>query len=264
MKNIKAIIVDDELAAREGVALLARADPDLDVIALCSNGIQALETIHEQRPQLLFLDIQMPRINGFEVLSSIAPGQRPEVIFITAHDEYTLQAFEIHAVDYLLKPFSDERFYKALQFAKERIRQEQLLQKQNQLERLLEDQQKRAETAREGSVLISKTPGSQLVVKSEGKVYILSHPDIIWVEAYDYYVKIHVKERFFLVRDSMKNMERNLPEDRFVRIHKSSIVNLDEIAAFVETTEEVQLKNGKSLKVSRNYREHFKKKLFKL
>jgi len=262
MDKITAIIVDDEPQAREGVALLAQADPDIEVQAVCSNGVEALDAILEQRPQLLFLDIQMPQISGFELLNSIDAKLRPEVIFITAYDEYTLKAFEVHAVDYLLKPFSDERFYKALSFAKARIRQQQLLQKQQQLEQLLKEQQQKASQHREASVLSSDKPTGRLAVKVEGRIHLLPHQKINWVEAYDYYVKIHLKERYYLVRDSMKNMERNLPEDQFVRIHKSSIVNLEEVDTLVnDLGDEIQLRNGKQLKVSRNYRENFKKRL---
>ena len=262
MDKIKAIVVDDEPAAREGVALLAQSDPDLKVVAVCSNGLQALDAIHEQRPHLVFLDIQMPRINGFELLNSLEIPLRPEVIFITAYDEYTLKAFEVHAVDYLLKPFSDERFHRALQFAKERIRQKQILGEQSQMEALLEDQRKKAENSREANVVPSDQATGRLAVKAEGRVHLLPHQDIVWVEAFDYYVKIHVKGRFYLVRDSMKNMERNLPESHFVRIHKSSIVNLDHVKTLnTEAGEEVQLTTGETLKVSRNYREQFKEKL---
>jgi two-component system LytT family response regulator len=262
MEKISAIIVDDEPQAREGVALLAQADPDIAVQAVCSNGVEALDAILEQRPQLLFLDIQMPQINGFELLNSIDTAIRPEVIFITAYDEYTLKAFEVHAVDYLLKPFTDERFYKALSFAKARIRQQELLQKKHQLEKLLQAQRQEVSQQREASVLSAGKPSGRLAVKVEGRVHLLPYRQIIWVEAYDYYVKIHVKERFYLVRDSMKNMERNLPADQFVRIHKSSIVNLAQIAPIEnKNADEVQLISGEQLKVSRNYRENFKEKL---
>lgn len=262
MEKIKSIIVDDEPAAREGVALLVKADPDIIIADICSNGLQALEAIQEHAPDLLFLDIQMPRINGFELLSSISLSQRPEVIFITAYDEYTLQAFEVHAVDYLLKPFSDERFYQALHFAKDRIRQQQLLQKQERIDQLLEEQRQKAGQSRESSVVSSEKKTGRLAVKAEGRVHLLPYQDIIWIEAYDYYVKIHVKERFFLVRDSMKNMERNLPEEQFVRIHKSSIVNLAQVSSIHhEQGDEVNLKTGGSLKVSRNYRDKIKERL---
>ena len=261
MEKIRAIIVDDEPQAREGVALLAQVDAEVDVLATCSNGVEALEVIYERRPQLVFLDIQMPQINGFEMLNSIKATRRPEVIFITAYDEYTLQAFEVHAVDYLLKPFSNARFYQALSFAKDRIRQQKLSEKQQQIERLLLDQQQQLTQKGEGSVLISGK-GSRLVIKSEGRVHLLTYDQIIWVEAYDYYVKIHTQTRFYLVRDSMKNMESNLPEQQFVRIHKSSIVNLHKVESLInDTGDEILLTNGKQLRVSRNYRDRFKKML---
>lgn len=261
MGKIRAIIVDDELQAREGVALLAQADAEVEVLATCSNAVEALDIIYEQHPQLIFLDIQMPRISGFEMLNSIDASFRPEVIFITAYDEYTLKAFEVHAVDYLLKPFSDERFYQALSFAKDRIHQQQLSEKQLQIEQLLQEQQQQASQKGEGSVLASDN-GNRLAIKTEGRLHLLPFDQVIWVEAYDYYVKIHTKDRFYLVRDTMKSMESNLPEQQFVRIHKSSIINLHKVKNLDnDTGNEVNLTNGQKLRVSRSYLGRFKKML---
>jgi two-component system, LytTR family, response regulator len=262
MNRIKCIIVDDEPEAREGVQLLVKQDPEVEVVALCANGLEALEAIHEHKPDLLLLDIQMPRISGFEVLNSLPDGHRPEVIFITAYDEYTLQAFEVHAVDYLLKPFTDQRFYKALSFAKARIQQQQLQEKQQHLDQLLQAQQRQAADAREGSI-ISQNHGSggRLAVKAEGRIHLLPYDKVIWVEAYDYYVKVHTQARYFLLRNSMKNMERNLPENYFARIHKSSIINIKHVREIGTSSQgelEVHLDTGLTLKVSRNYKEQLK------
>ncbi len=261
MGKIKCIIVDDEPEAREGVAQLLRQDPEVEIVALCANGLQALEVLEEKKPDLLLLDIQMPQVNGFEVLNSLPSQYRLEVIFITAYDEYTLQAFEVHAVDYLLKPFTDERFYKALNFAKVRINQ-QLLEKQHlRLDLLLKQQ---SVGNKEGSLIPSVSANhlkSRLAVKAEGRVHLLPYAKILWVEAYDYYIKVHTPERYFLLRDSMKNMEKNLPDDQFARIHKSSIVNLayvQEVNTNGQHEFEVTLDNGTILKVSRNYKERIK------
>lgn len=264
MEKISCIVVDDEPEAREGVARLANADNEVNVTGICANGLEALQLIHEQPPALLLLDIQMPRINGFELLNSLPEGQRPEVIFITAYDEYTLKAFEVHAVDYLLKPFTDERFYRALQFAKDRIRQRVLQKQQQGLNELLIQQREQAERAREGCVVPSEANAKRLAIKTEGRVHMLPYEDIVWIEAYDYYVKIHTEERFFLLRESMKNMEKSLPEQQFVRVHKSSIINLQKVKNLGRNEQgeyELELIPGQLLKVSRNYRDRIRKKL---
>lgn len=263
MSKIRCVIVDDEPEAREGVELLLQQDDEVEVVAICANGLQAIEVLQERKVDLLFLDIQMPRVNGFEVLNSLSPAQCPEVIFVTAYDEYTLQAFDVHAIDYLLKPFSNERFFRALEFAKARIKQQQLEEKHQQLNALLDEQIQKAAQSREGSLVSPQSQQStgRLAVKADGKVYLLTYDQVIWVEAYDYYVKIHTMERYFLLRDSMKNMEKNLPEHQFVRIHKSSIVNVShvkQIHAQKMSEMEIQLDNGQLLKVSRNYRDRIR------
>ena len=257
--KITAIIVDDEPEAREGIALLLDSDPDTEVVAVCANGLEAIQAIQDFSPDLLFLDIQMPQVNGFEVLNSLTPEQRPVVIFTTAYDEYTLKAFEVHAIDYLLKPFTDERFYQALDYAKQLIQ----TRRPTGLQPLLEAQQP---TNSDQNTLIQegqKTSNNKLVVKSDGRVHFVPYGDIIWVEAYDYYVKIHVRDRYFLLRDSMKRMEQTLPADQFVRIHKSSIINVQHIASLVPQERgseyQVTLTNGVSLKSSRSYRDGVKR-----
>lgn len=261
MKKIKCIVVDDEPVAREGVVLLAKADNDLDVVAACSNGIEALSTIIELKPQLLFLDIQMPGINGFELLTSIPDALRPQVIFLTAFDEHTLKAFEVHAIDYILKPFSDQRFYQAVEHAKNSVRQQILMQKQQQLNQLLPAQQSKAGLRKEGGTVLDGPVDGRLAIKTNGKVYLLAYDDIIWIEAYDYYIKFHTQEKYYLVRDSLKRMEQSLPTSHFYRIHKSSIVNMKFVEMLNVHTDELTLKNNTTLKLSRNYRDSFKAKL---
>ena len=256
--KLKSVIVDDEPEAREGVVLLLSDDPDTEVVAVCANGLEAIQAIKEHSPDLLFLDIQMPQINGFEVLNSLNAGQQPAVIFTTAYDEYTLKAFEIHAIDYLLKPFTDERFYQALAHAKKLLhrRSSPSLQSLLKAQPLTNDDQ---------NTLIQEERNAipdKLVVKSDGRVHFVPYTDIIWVEAYDYYVKVHVKDRYFLLRDSLKHMERRLPSSQFVRIHKSSIVNVQYIASLVPqdtgSDYQVMLTNGVELRSSRSYREDVK------
>ena len=256
--NLKVIIVDDEPEARHGVALLLSDDPEAEVVAVCANGLEAIRAIRDLSPDLLLLDVQMPQINGFEVLNSLPPEQHPAVIFTTAYDEYTLRAFEVHATDYLLKPFTDERFYRALAHAKELIRSRQ----HSSLPLLLKAQP--PAKGEQNTVIEEDQRGlsDKLVVKSDGRVHFVPHVDIIWIEAYDYYVKVHVDGRYFLLRDTLKRMEQCLPADRFVRIHKSSIVNVQHIASLVPQATgseyQVMLTNGVALRSSRSYREGVK------
>ena len=266
--KLTTIIVDDEPEARQGVALLLAGDPEVEITAVCANGLEAISAINELAPDLLFLDVQMPQVDGFEVLRSLSlavppagharPGRHPAVIFTTAYEEYTLKAFEVHAIDYLLKPFTDERFYQALNHAKQLIR----AKKFPALQPLLHDQQPK--TADQHALIREESPATKnkLVVKADGRVHFVSYKDIIWVEAYDYYVKVHVRDRYFLLRDSLKHLEQRLPSDQFVRIHKSSIVNTLHVTSLLPQEHgseyEVVLSNGTTLRSSRSYRDGVK------
>ncbi len=266
--KITTIIVDDEPEAREGVALLLADDPEVEVVAVCTNGLEAISAIETHAPDLLFLDIQMPQVDGFEVLRSLRdnvypdghaqpeqhpPGTQPAVIFTTAYDAYTLRAFEVHAIDYLLKPFTDERFYRALNHAKQLIQTQQA----PALQPLLQAQQSRA-TDPPTLIREANAAPDKLVVKADGRVHFVPYADIIWVEAYDYYVKVHVRNRYFLLRDSLKHLEQQLPSDQFVRIHKSSMVNRRYVEALLPQEHgseyEVVLSGGPTLRSSRSYR----------
>ncbi len=254
--KLTTVIVDDEPEAREGVALLLADDPEVAVVAVCANGLEAIRAIESYAPDLLFLDIQMPQVDGFEVLRSLSANVRPAVIFTTAYDEYTLKAFEVHAVDYLLKPFTDERFYRALAYAKQLIRTRQPAD----LEPLLGAQ--RSLSPSQDTLLPPNEP-TKLLVKSDGRVHFVPYDDIIWIEAYDYYVKVHVRDRYFLLRDSLKHLERQLPSEQFVRIHKSSIVNRRYVEALLPQEQgsefAVVLRYGTILRSSRSYREGVKR-----
>ncbi|MGK7389683.1 MAG: LytR/AlgR family response regulator transcription factor [Candidatus Cyclobacteriaceae bacterium M2_1C_046] len=251
MKNkISCLIVDDEKEAREGLALLVHDIENLELIDTCRNGIEAIDRINEFKPDLLLLDIQMPHIDGFEVLkhSKFTP---PAVIFITAYDQYALKAFEVHAVDYLLKPFTDERFYEALKKAIEKIRYRN---KETSLDALLQETEKYRQH-KDAIIFDKKENKDRVVIKSEGKIHFVPVAEVIWIEAYDYYIKVHVKGRFFLVRETMKNMESKLPGDLFIRIHKSYIVNFKHIQRIEAGSDpKVILSSGESLNISRTYK----------
>jgi two-component system LytT family response regulator len=264
MQKIRTIIVDDEPEAREGVKLLLEGDADIQLIGLCKNGLEAIDMINEHEIDLALLDIQMPVINGFEVVNSVARERLPNIIFVTAYDQYALKAFDIHAVDYILKPFTDQRFKEGLHRAKLLISQEKL-QKQKDTLRSLSEELGGRNAQKEGQ-LISESqndPSSaqRLVVKDSGRVRFIPLHDIIWLEAFDYYVKIHVRGHFYLVRESLKKLSERLPSSMFVRIHKSSTINISYIRSLttVENGEYmIRTTTNEELKVSRSYRDEIK------
>ena len=255
--KLKCIIVDDEEDAREGLQILLEADDDIEIAASCKDGFEAIKEIYELKPDLLLLDIQMPGANGFEVLNSIEPPL-PEVIFITAYDQYALKAFEVHALDYLLKPFSDERFYDAISRTKER-----LITQKHDLKNSALKAAKSAVANQKSQNELRSEGDDKLTIKSDGKIYFLNKDDIYWVEAYDYYIKLHAETKYYLVRDSMKNILVKLG-DQFLRVHRSSIVNTE----LIKTVEKLgnselnlTLANNALVKVSRNYKSDILEKL---
>ena len=263
MTSIRTIIVDDEKEAREGVRRLLSQDTEMEVVAICKNGVEAIQEIQTLQPDLVFMDIQMPLVNGLEVINSLELPTLPAIIFVTAYDQYTLKAFEVHAIDYLLKPFTDERFFAALAFAKQHIHNKKWQEEQKRMERLVAYHQQQTGSYATNAIIkehpsTEKIINNRLVVKADGKVHLLPFSHIIWIEAYDYYIKIHVKGRFFLVRESLKKMETFLPDNLFIRIHKSSIANIQHIQELTTHTNgehEVTLSSGVQLKVSRNYKD---------
>jgi two-component system LytT family response regulator len=214
--KIRAVIVDDEELARDRIHSLLAEHPDVEIVGSCADGRSAVETIDSTAPDLLFLDVQMPGMDGFEVVQNIDASHIPAVVFVTAHDGHALRAFEVHALDFLLKPFDQPRFEKALERARGQIAQRNG-QVDSRLVSLLEEL--RGER---------KYP-ERLIVKSGGRVYFLRADEIDWVEASGNYVKIHTKNEAHLLRESMKNMEQKLDPKTFVRIHRSAIVNIDRI-----------------------------------
>jgi two-component system LytT family response regulator len=190
---IRALIVDDEALARERVRTLLAAEREVTIVGECSGGREAVEAIVQQRPDVVFLDVQMPDLNGFEVLDAVAPEWLPAVVFVTAYDEYALQAFEAHAIDYVLKPIEPERFRKAL---------------------------KRA---------TSQQPIDRLIIRAGGKIMFLKPADIDWIEADGKLAQLHVGKATHSVRIQLKRLEQRLASHGFVRVHRSAIVNVDRI-----------------------------------
>lgn len=249
--KIRAIIVDDEPLARERIRTLLRSAPDVEVVAECGDGRKAIGAIEKHRPDLLFLDVQMPGPDGFGVLASLSPGKYPVVVFVTAYDRYALKAFEASALDYLLKPFDRERFDKAMARVRKHLGQKQTGKLNQKLLALLE-----------------QTPGAQyaerLVVKSAGRITFLRTDEIDWVEAQGNYACLHVGKDTHLLRETMSALEARLDPQKFVRIHRSTVANIECIKELQPTFHgdfSVLLRDGTRLTLSRTYRKELQRRL---
>jgi two-component system LytT family response regulator len=236
--KLRAIIADDEPLARERIRSLLASEPDIEVIAECSNGAQTLKATQEKRPDLLFLDVQMPRMDGFEVLEALAPEETPVVVFATAHDEHAIRAFEVNALDYLLKPCTEERFKKAVQRARDQLEKAARGQANPQLAALL-------------SHVHTTTPGGgRILVRSAERIVFLKPEEIDHVEAAGNYVVLHAGKERHIVRETTAAMEARLAPSGFMRLSRSVIVNLSrirEVQPLGPGQYSVLLKNGTRL-----------------
>ncbi|HET7566333.1 MAG TPA: LytTR family DNA-binding domain-containing protein [Gemmatimonadaceae bacterium] len=245
MPALRALIVDDEPLARRHLRTLLASDPDVDVIGECGNGLDAVAAIQTSTPDLVFLDVQMPELDGFGVVQALDPQHMPVLIFITAHDEYALNAFRVHALDYLLKPVDRTRFHETLTRAKTLVRSGRGREDGDQLLALLERL-----AARQQQV-------ERLAVKVQGKIIFLRVQEIDWIEAVDNHVRIHVGSQVHLVRDTMTRLEARLPAAKFLRIHRSTIVNtgrIKELQPWFQGDYVIILADGTQLTSSRSYR----------
>ena len=234
---MKVIIVDDEPLARSIVKEFLQKHPDLQLMQECGDGFEGLKAIQQHQPDLIFLDIQMPKINGFEMLELLE--QTPAVIFTTAFDEYAIKAFEAHAIDYLLKPFDQERFDKAISKWKEK--------KSTSTEKATQDL---LETAS-----LSPSQSQRIVVKNGSKIKIIPAHDVLYLEAADDYVKIHTPEGYFLKNKTMTHFEQSLDGEQFVRTHRSYIVNVQQITRidpYEKDSHVAILRSGAKVPVSRS------------
>jgi two-component system LytT family response regulator len=233
----KVIIIDDEPLARSIVKEYLQKHPQLELMQECGDGFEGLKAIQQHQPDLIFLDIQMPKITGFEMLELI--DQPPGVIFTTAFDEYAIKAFELHAVDYLLKPFNQERFDKAITKWTE--------QKSSASEKLTQSVIESASS--------SPSQRHRIVVRNGSKIKIISTADVLYLEAADDYVKIHTQEGYFLKNKTMANFEQSLDGDQFVRSHRSYIVNVQQITRidpYEKDNHVAILRSGAKVPVSRS------------
>ncbi len=255
--RIRAIIVDDEPTARRGVRLLLERDAGVEVIGEASTGAEAAELIRREKPDLAFLDVQMPGSDGFAALEQIGPAAAPAVVFVTAYDEHALRAFEVNAVDYLLKPYDDARFGAALQRAKEEVRRRQTDNVNARLTQLLDYLQQNSGTSAAAQAKEEKA-GDRILLKSSGEIFFLKIEEIDWIEAEGDYMKFHVNGRTHLMRETMARLEARLDPKRFIRIHRSTIVNLDRLRKLSPSFAgeyAVILHDGTKLKLSRGYHE---------
>ena len=264
---IRALIVDDEPLARRGIRQLLEAYDDITVVGECRNGRDALAALDALAPDLVFLDVQMPELDGFEVLRARGPARMPYVIFVTAYDEFAVKAFETHALDYLVKPVSDARFATALERVRERMRFTEALALSQRIGDLLAAQALHiargdapaAESARaEGSLPGTIAPARRLIVPTSTGDLVLDVDEIDWIQAEDYYAAVHARGRRHLIRESLASLEQRLDPHRFARVHRSAIVPLDRVREMrtIGGGESVLvLRDGTRVPVSRRRRE---------
>jgi len=244
MRKIRTVIVDDEPPARRNLRALLKGVPDVEIVKECGNGRDAVNSLRALEPDLVFLDIQMPEIDGFQVLEHLSGQPLPVIIFVTAYDQYALKAFEVSAIDYLLKPFDDGRFQKALSQARKQIEQQDASELGLKLLRLMGSRDRQSGV---------RSYTSRFLVKKAASVLFVRADEIDWVEAYDNYVRLHVGEKTHLLRQTMTEFEAALDPNQFARIHRSTIVNLDRVKELQPHFNEqlVILVDGTELKMSR-------------
>jgi Response regulator of the LytR/AlgR family len=251
-RSIRVLVADDEAPARQRLLDLLRKDPQVETVLEAGGGRAAVEMIENEDPDLVFLDVQMPELDGLEVIKAVGAAAMPLTVFVTAYDQHAIRAFEANALDYLLKPFSDERLEAALIRAKERISERSI-----------------REFGRSVLQMVSTKPTAnrfldRLVVKSAGTTRFIRVADIDWIESAGVYVNLHVADKELLYRAALNNLAERLDPIRFIRVHRSAIVNIDSILHLEPISHgefEVTLKNRERLRVSRTYRARLEKRL---
>jgi two-component system LytT family response regulator len=246
--KIRTLIVDDEPLARERITRFLNGEADIEIVGECADGREAVEQIRQLRPDLVFLDIQIPELDGFGVLEEVGVEGMPAVVFVTAYDNYALKAFDYHALDYLLKPYDSERFGRAVERARTQILTGKTTDIDQRLLSLLENlktEQKHLE---------------RLMVKSQGRVFFLRTEEIDWIEAEGNYVRLHVVKESHLLRETMNHLASRLDPQKFLRIHRSTLVNIErikELQPMFSGDYTVILRDGTELTLSRTYRDNF-------
>jgi two-component system LytT family response regulator len=249
--KIRALIADDESLARKFIRRMLKQDHDVEIVGECSNGAEAVAMIRKEKPDLVFLDIQMPEMNGFAVLDALGVDQLPEIVFTTAYESYAIRAFELHALDYLLKPFDQVRFQAALKHAKEHFHSRQREDGRLQIGTLLE------------SIRAQQEYLDRIIIRADGRITFLHTREIDWLEADDKYVHLHTGKAARMVRQTLAAMESQLDPKKFLRVHRSAIVNVDrikELQPLFNGEHSLILEDGTRLTLSRKYKD----KLFSL
>jgi two-component system, LytTR family, response regulator len=244
---MRVLIIDDEPRARNFMRKLLVSDSSVQIAGECADGDEAIRSIKTKAPDLIFLDVQMPEIDGFTVLERLRPEEIPAVVFVTAYDQYALRAFEQHALDYLLKPFDQERFSRTLEHAKLRIAERKNTQHAAIAQLLANEQCRRAYLNR-------------ITVKRNGRILLLPMQNIEWIEAEDNYVLLHSGKEAYMLRQTLSNIHGKLDPDTFIRVHRSAIVNIEalkELQPEFDGAYGLELKSGTKLRLSRSYRERF-------
>jgi two-component system, LytTR family, response regulator len=249
---IRVLIVDDEPLARETLQLSLSGDPEIEIVGACS-GPGAAEVIARSRPDIMFLDVQMPEVGGFDLVEAIGPGAVPVIVFVTAYDQYALRAFDVHALDYLLKPFDDRRFRETLRRAKDHLRSQNARAREERLLDLLEDREKSS-----GAFV------RRFAVREREKAIFVAAAAVDWIEAADDYVELHAGGETHLLRERLAELEKRLDPRQFARIHRSTIVNIDrvrELCRLLRGDSVVVLVDGTRLRLSRSRRDEFERRL---
>jgi len=251
MTKIRVVIADDELLARKFIRRMLKQDPEVEIIGECSNGAEAVAAIRKEKPDLVFLDVQMPEMDGFAVLDAVRLDHLPEIVFTTAYESYAIRAFELHALDYLLKPFDQVRFKAALKYAKERFHSQHEEDKRLQVGTLLE------------SIRLQQEYLDRIIIRADGRITFLHTREIDWIEADDKYVHLHTGKGAKMVRQTLAAIEGELDPKKFLRVHRSAMVNVDrikELQPLFNGEHSLILDDGTRLTLTRKYRD----KLFEL
>ena len=254
------LLIDDEPLARKRLRQFLREYDDCNIVGECGDGRDAVTRIRELRPDVVFLDVQMPEVSGLDVLSALDPSERPLVVFVTAHDEYAVRAFEVHAVDYLLKPFDRERFRSAYEHARALLDDRAATDEREKLSALLAETGRVSETSDSAPNMLH----DRILVKTGTRVLFLNPCDIDWVEAAGNYVKLHVGTDEYIVRESITRLESMLAPRQFARVHRSTIVNLNrvrELRPWFSGEMIIVMNTGTELKLSRTYRRDLERRV---
>jgi len=244
-QSLRVLVVDDEALARQRLLSLLTRVPDVEVVGECQNGLEAVASIRETRPDLVFLDVQMPELDGFDVITEVGTDKMPPVIFVTAFDDYAVSAFEFGAFDYLLKPVDHVRFHQTLDRARKRLRESPATGVASQLGALLRKLNERDASS------------NRIGVKVNGRILFLDPNEIYWIQARDDLARIHLAEVAYDVREPLSHLEARLPSDRFLRVHRSTIVNTTQVREaqpFDQGDQLLVLRNGKRITTGRSYR----------